>query len=475
MANETYTLIQKTTLNASAASITFSSIPQTFTDLVVKYSIRGNNAQVYSGVSLKINGSTTTYSSREISGDGASAGSATRTSLADGTFIYNAVGASATASTFSNGELYIPNYTSSNYKSISNDQVSENNATEAYAGLTANLWSTTSAITSLQFVPVHATSWDQYSSFSLYGVAKSGVVPASFPKASGGDIITNDGTYWYHAFLNSGTFTPSGTQVVSSLMVAGGGGGGAGGGGGGGAGGLLFTSSNVLTLGTPYTVQVGGGGALNTVDSTLGNKGSSSVISGSGFTTLTAEGGGGGGSYVAVGNYSNLVDTQVNGGSGGGSRRDANNTSTLRGLANGSQGNNGGLSTSTFYVSASGGGGAGAVGGSSGGPGSFPDSTAGSRAGGIGLNTYSTWASATGTGASGYYAGGGGGSAYGTMAGVGGTGGGGTGANYYSPLTNGTDGTVNTGGGGGGGSGSSPQVYGRAGGSGIVIIRYTIA
>ena len=39
MANETYTLIQKTTLNASAASITFSSIPQTFTDLIVRYSV----------------------------------------------------------------------------------------------------------------------------------------------------------------------------------------------------------------------------------------------------------------------------------------------------------------------------------------------------------------------------------------------------------------------------------------------------
>ena len=62
MANETYTLIQKTTLNASAASITFSSIPQTFTDLVVKVSARGTTSALYGYLYVKLNSAVTIYS-----------------------------------------------------------------------------------------------------------------------------------------------------------------------------------------------------------------------------------------------------------------------------------------------------------------------------------------------------------------------------------------------------------------------------
>jgi len=170
----TYKLISSVTVGSGgASSIAFTSIPATYTDLVVKYSIRGNNADVYSGTSLQINGATTTYSSRELAGSGNGVSSDTRTNLANGTFIQNAAGASATASTFSNGEFYIPNYTSSNYKSISNDHVSENNATEAYAAITANLFSTGSAITSLTILPLHATLWLQYSTAYLYGISNA--------------------------------------------------------------------------------------------------------------------------------------------------------------------------------------------------------------------------------------------------------------------------------------------------------------
>jgi hypothetical protein len=57
--------------------------------------------------------------------------------------------ATATANTFGNTEFYIPNYTSSNYKSFSVDGVTENNATAAFA-LYAGLWSNTAAITSFR-------------------------------------------------------------------------------------------------------------------------------------------------------------------------------------------------------------------------------------------------------------------------------------------------------------------------------------
>ena len=65
MANETYTLIQKTTLNASAASITLSNIPQTFTDLVVKMSSRCDAAVTQYNQTIRPNSATTGY--RELS------------------------------------------------------------------------------------------------------------------------------------------------------------------------------------------------------------------------------------------------------------------------------------------------------------------------------------------------------------------------------------------------------------------------
>jgi len=73
---------------------------------------------------------------------------------------------------FSNGSLYIPNYTSSNYKSASSDDVTENNATTAFQYLEAWLWSNTAAITSLTLQP-NLGSFPQYSSASLYGIKNS--------------------------------------------------------------------------------------------------------------------------------------------------------------------------------------------------------------------------------------------------------------------------------------------------------------
>jgi hypothetical protein len=70
--------------------------------------------------------------------------------------------------------------------------------------------------------------------------------------------------------------------------------------------------------------------------------------------------------------------------------------------------------------------------------------------------------------------GGGGGASYQSASvGAGGAGGGGSGGNYGGTfLPQGTDGAANTGGGGGGNGDSSVSIWGRSGGSGVVIIRY---
>jgi hypothetical protein len=442
-----YTLIEKITVGAAgASSVTFSGIPQTgYTDLVVKVSARGDYAALGSSYKLSFNGSSSNFSIRALEG----AGSGTPSSFTGTQYVGSAVGSTATANTFNNGEIYIPNYTSTTAtKSFSVDAVSENNGTEAYADLIAGLWSATpAAITSIGLTPTSG-NFTQFSTFYLYGVAKLGTTPAIFPKASGGDTIMTDGTYWYHAFRASGTFTPTSALTCDVLVVAGGGGGGGYWGGGGGAGGLLTATS--VSVGSATSVTVGAGGAGGVGD--YGTAGSNSV-----FLSTTATGGGYGGYGRAGG---------TGGSGGGGGYLYGGGTGTAGQGSNGGSGN-----TGTAYATG-GGGGAGAVGANASG------GTAGN--GGAGVNTYSSWASVTGTGVSGFFAGGGGGggrTVNSNISGSGGSGGGGAGgaSGGSTGVSNGTAGTANTGGGGGGSlSDGTNGITGGAGGSGLVIVRYLV-
>ena len=146
----------------------FTSIPATYTDLVVKVSARDDRALTVDGVLISFNGSTSNFTNKYLDGDGASTSSGTLARLTA-----NAPGATATGSVFGNGEIYIPNYASSNYKSFSGDSVTENNATAALTGLFANLWSDTAAITSITLTPSNGTLFDQYSTAYLYGISNA--------------------------------------------------------------------------------------------------------------------------------------------------------------------------------------------------------------------------------------------------------------------------------------------------------------
>ena len=173
MANPTMTLIASNTVGSGgASSVTFSSIPATYTDLVLFTSLRDTVSAVNNaGARIILNGSSTGYSRRDIYGDGSNAYSSVE-SPASWARYGEQPGATSTANTFSNDTVYIPNYTSSNYKSLSADSVGENNATTAYTVLTSNLWANTAAITSIQ-IQSNSASWAQYSTFYLYGIKNS--------------------------------------------------------------------------------------------------------------------------------------------------------------------------------------------------------------------------------------------------------------------------------------------------------------
>jgi len=164
----TYEAIATVTVGSGgAANIEFTSIPATYTDLLLMHSTRQNAGNAPS-LLIKFNSSTSNFSSRYLIGSGSTASSGT----SPANYAGNSDGSSNTASTFANGSIYIPNYAGSNYKSYSVDDVQENNATEAYATLIAGLWSNTAAITSITLYNA-SNSFVQYSTATLYGIKNS--------------------------------------------------------------------------------------------------------------------------------------------------------------------------------------------------------------------------------------------------------------------------------------------------------------
>jgi hypothetical protein len=171
MAN-TFELISAYTATGTVSSIAFTSIPSTYTDLVVLHSLRDDRPTVTTnGIRLSFNGSTTGFTGRDLTGSGSAASSGTGTNLAG-----VATSAGATANTFANTLMYIPNYAGSNNKSYSVDSTPENNATTSYMQLYAGLWSNSAAITSITLSFDSAfggTGLLQYSTAYLYGVKSS--------------------------------------------------------------------------------------------------------------------------------------------------------------------------------------------------------------------------------------------------------------------------------------------------------------
>ena len=171
MASNTFTLISSVTVGSGgAASIDFTSIPATYTDLCLKLSLRSTRtSQPVADLRIAFNGSTTSFSIRDLYGTGSAAGSATDTNYLGG------IDAStATSNTFANQDLYIPNYAGSANKSFSVDSVSEDNTSGgAYAFLVAGLWSNTAAINQITFTTNSTFSFAQYSTAYLYGIKNS--------------------------------------------------------------------------------------------------------------------------------------------------------------------------------------------------------------------------------------------------------------------------------------------------------------
>ena len=169
----TYTLISSQVLASSAASVTFSSIPATYTDLVLRWSARDDNANYTQATRLKFNGSAVSeYSWTQLYDSAATVGSYTSGTDISNQFAYASNGTSSTSNTFTNYEVYIPSYTVARNKPFGAFGVNENNSTNGYIVASAHLWRDTAAITTILLYP-NTGNYVTNSSFYLYGISNA--------------------------------------------------------------------------------------------------------------------------------------------------------------------------------------------------------------------------------------------------------------------------------------------------------------
>ena len=163
---DTYTLISSVTVGAGgAASIEFTSIPATYTDLCFVFSTRNTGTGAATTTYFdQINSATPTLSIRQLNTDGSTVYSGTSVA-------WTSNSTTQTANTFTSTQIYISNYTSTNNKSFSVENVQENNATANAMRMSAVLWTSSSALNQIKFTA--DSNWAQYSTAYLYGIKNS--------------------------------------------------------------------------------------------------------------------------------------------------------------------------------------------------------------------------------------------------------------------------------------------------------------
>lgn len=162
--------IETAEVTSPVASVTFSNIPQGYTDLLLVVSFRSSTEDVANNTWLTFNGvGGTSYTSRTVyTSNGTTAVSGAEVGAARSSQMFTS-SSTSTAKTFGNMSIYIPNYASSKWKSWSTDWACENTAAACHLGMMAGQFASTSAITSINLAP-YCCAWLANSTATLYGV-----------------------------------------------------------------------------------------------------------------------------------------------------------------------------------------------------------------------------------------------------------------------------------------------------------------
>jgi len=163
----TYVPIATQTIGSATSSVTFSSIPSTYQDLVLVSSVTNSSSGSNYSLSFRFNGDTgSNYSDTYLYGNGSSAASGRES----GTFV-NIGNTTSITGTFTPTITHIMNYANTTtYKTV----MGRGNNSGAYVMGAVGLWRSTAAITSMVIAPeFSANNWNAGSTFTLYGIASA--------------------------------------------------------------------------------------------------------------------------------------------------------------------------------------------------------------------------------------------------------------------------------------------------------------
>jgi hypothetical protein len=158
-------------LSTAASSVTFSSIPATYTHLQIRMIARDDRASSTSdsGAFRFNSDSGNNYAYHALISTGSTATVSTVDTYSRG-LIDRLTASTAGASTFGVAVLDIPDYANtSKYKTVRILGGYDNNG-DGQIVLSSGLWQSTSAISTIVIYPNVGSNWVQYSSFALYGV-----------------------------------------------------------------------------------------------------------------------------------------------------------------------------------------------------------------------------------------------------------------------------------------------------------------
>lgn len=170
---DTFALISTYTVAAGGTgTISFNSIPQTYTDLKLIISSQTNrNNGNYGYAYVSFNSNTSNYAAKTFYGENAS----TQIGTTSDTVMSYGTGTQWQGTYyFNNGDMYFPNYSGSDNKIYFNWSMSQGSATDRNLwDWFAGVWTNTAAITSLTITcngGAGYTTWNANTVFSLYGI-----------------------------------------------------------------------------------------------------------------------------------------------------------------------------------------------------------------------------------------------------------------------------------------------------------------
>jgi hypothetical protein len=166
-----FTSIQTVTVGAGgSSSISFSSIPSTYTHLQIRGISRSTYAGSGDGNSIQLNGdSGNNYAYHLLIGNGSAASAGANTSYSS-MYIGDTTGSTSTAGMFGTFIVDLLDYTNTNkYKTIRTLNGNDQNGSGSVR-FVSGLWQNTAAVSSLTINSFNSAGFAQYSQFALYGV-----------------------------------------------------------------------------------------------------------------------------------------------------------------------------------------------------------------------------------------------------------------------------------------------------------------